>query len=207
MFPKISMYNLEDCSLTNSVFMSKVFLFYKSWNIRFSYLFNLFFRQFCQWVIFSFHYSFRVSSFFAHILHIIFLRSQEQMVRSYARRIIALMKNPHPLWYKTIMYFPGKTMGCYSWFIRISGYRTITLRIGSHQPNPASICFFNLCPKSLLYWLRSVGTRTATIYSSSLSYIARPSEEYIFTGRTYFLNSLGITMVCFHSNILTKNYL
>ncbi len=87
-----------------------------------------------------------VPALFDHINRIIFCCSWKQMVRSNARRVVALVKNIQPARYGPVYKGVGNSMG-EKMLSADSGITVPAFRFPSH-PKPAPARFFHLQPKS-----------------------------------------------------------
>lgn len=110
-----------------------------------SYISNLFPRKlrFPMFISFRWICVFN-SSFFKSISHIVSMRSNPQMGRINASRIIARMTNIHSFWNLSLVNRIRKSMSKHqirsAWRVVKS---TITPRAFRSLPNPAIFCFFN----------------------------------------------------------------
>jgi hypothetical protein len=87
-----------------------------------------------------------LSSFANCILHIVTAGSDEKMIRSYARRVIAVMANLKSFRDWAEMYLPRCTMGRNVFPVPIIPDLSVFIR-RSPGPNPASFSFLNELPK------------------------------------------------------------
>lgn len=102
-----------------------------------------------------------ISSLKSHVDSVVRISSFEQMIRIYARRIIATVKNSNTFWNRTIVNFPGNPMGSY-WSPRRSVHNlAVPLRCGC-DPQPAIRSFFYVLPES---FFRGVDFSCGMIFS------------------------------------------
>lgn len=95
------------------------------------------------------------SSFFGSITHIVHLRSFPKMVRIYARRVIAFMKNHASFLYFPFMKFVRKSMGINLFFNSINSCLSDSISVlfnSRSAPYPTSSGFFSVPPEQLFRW-------------------------------------------------------
>mgnify|MGYP001618542782 CR=1 FL=1 len=117
-----------------------------------------------------------VSTFRHRIQSIIFFRSDKQMVRPNAWRIVTAMKNAHVFRNRAIVNLPRNAM-CRS-HRRTSNHPIFIW--SSASPNPTSSSFFNLGPKSL-FERDTTPTNTAAKFASLSFHRRRFSSEFVTT--------------------------
>lgn len=79
-----------------------------------------------------------------HVVKVIFLRSEKQVIRSYARRIIATVKDAESRWNHRVVNHPRKLMGAN--VVKT----TVAANVAASYPNPTRFSFSNLGPKARL---------------------------------------------------------
>lgn len=88
-----------------------------------------------------------MASLCCHIVHIIGVRAQEQMIRAHARRCVAGVANLYSWWNIAIRQFPGNAMG--KALAIDHPYFSIPLVVATASPQPASVSFVNLRPQPI----------------------------------------------------------
>lgn len=87
------------------------------------------------------------TTFINHIIHIVSMCSEKQMIWINTRWIIAMMTNKHSMWNITFKYKPCSSMGFPSFSLKQK--RSVTfLAVNSALPKPTCFSFFNVSKKS-----------------------------------------------------------
>lgn len=95
-----------------------------------------------------------MSTFFNAIKSIIGVGSQEQMVWTHARRIVAFMQDQHSCGDRSIGHFPRVPVRENPFLVRFGkgvSKPAVAFPVDARLPHPAIICFFNFAPKSAVY--------------------------------------------------------
>jgi hypothetical protein len=87
------------------------------------------------------------------ILHVYGLVSEEQVIRSNTRRIVAFMQHAQRRIWKTVVNFPGKSVGKNRRLTAVGFAHkpSISVSVSDSRPEPASVSFLNVSPKAILY--------------------------------------------------------
>ena len=125
-----------------------------------------------------------------HIFHIVFVRSQEEMIRADARSVIALVQYKKALWNRAIVQRVRELVRSYSFCVLFTAIRKFAVSpiYGSACPEPAIISFINILPESGLRRDRDSGSDPCLVSPSRvllgavLTYteIAKPAKRFSF---------------------------
>ena len=116
-----------------------------------------------------------MTPFSYHVLSVVAQSAEKEMVGSYARRVIAFVKDSFLIRDRSIVQFPRKAMRSYDDF-RGDTKGTITPMTTTAGPNPAAIGFLNVFPEADLGRLGiGVIASLATNISTAALDLTRPS--------------------------------
>lgn len=154
MSPIFTVYNMDYRLIRNSIHFPKFSIGESKWMVKFSNLLNLYFRQFMTMLRFSFWTP--AQFIFCRIMHILFLSSQVEMRRSYARFVIAFMA--YTKFFRDVSIFknPRDTMSFCQSFIKTE--ISIPKPVFSSYPYPACRSFFDFVEESLFGYHKTIIT-------------------------------------------------
>lgn len=111
------------------------------------------------------------------ILIIFSIRAKKKVIWSNARRIVALVKNIHPMRDRSFVNFPGKTMRSHGCPVHL--YFPVSIFVCVSSPIPAPLAFGNVFPKSFLACVKNlIALQTAKSASVLQQFRLRNVEHY-----------------------------
>lgn len=146
MTPSFFIYNSGNMVLSNTEKVRDLRLALLSNFAHFNYSFYILITQFASVVTFAFSNAISFASVFSVFNH----RSEVDVIRIYARRVVALVKSPKSFWNFSIVQNPRcstRHNGFLSSFMFNCDF-SIAFFISKCYPIPAGVCFFNFTPKS-----------------------------------------------------------
>lgn len=141
--PHLEANDLRYSRLLQSVFIRKALLAYGFFAVASADFFNLLSVHFRHAVRFTLG----VAALGDHVIVIIGIGSEKQMIGSYARRIITAMENMLIVWNRAIMDFPRRSMSTDAAILWIFPDLPVAILIGSSGPRPTLIGDYDACPK------------------------------------------------------------
>lgn len=155
--PSLAQYNQTNAGLADMVFSSQSSLAYAASLVLCLYFFYLLHSKFGSGITFSRIRDLATSSlstFFNHIVDVIFRSSKKQMVRIDADRVITSMANVQPIGNRTFKKFIANSTSI-SPVAFNRKQSSFTIRMFFTQPNPTVIGFYKFIKKSIFHLLTS----------------------------------------------------
>lgn len=161
--PKFFKNNLANERLTDIKFVSQLPLTIIAIFVLPIYFLNLSIGKFGRWVTLSRGRAASCPALFVHIINIVKLCSNKQMLWVYTRRIVAFVQNAKSIWNGPVVNFPRNSMRLKiatksfvtSTRSAFGGHFSITTMRFGPKPWPTFAGLFNFAPESLLetFWL------------------------------------------------------
>jgi hypothetical protein len=142
MFPNLSNNNCPDSLLVDSKYFGHFRVSHKFRLKQFSNFKNILFGKFCLGVFLSANSMLPIFRNF--IGHVFALRTNKQMRRPNARRVIAMVEYAQTFWNCTEVHFPRKSVG--SFISALVGQLSIFVGLGA-DPNPTTFSFLDFVPE------------------------------------------------------------
>ena len=202
MIPDKTPNNCAYGSMVNIIFLCEGVLRYDARCIPLPDFNNLGFGNFRPWRLFTVCMSFLGY----HVLNVVSISSQEQVIRAYATGIVAMMTYKHSFRDRPMMHYPGYTVGKY-WCASStsSSYAPISLKVAAACPQPTGISLLNFRPKAIFKRLVCICTSSTAKFTVSL---CQPSFHhfkrglaslagYSDTANSPFMRAVFATKPCF----------
>lgn len=143
LFPAITADNIADCVPAHVEYFSKFSVPQFALTVYLSNLINLFFCEFCSWVILSC----RLSMFIVSVNHIFGISTEPKMRRIDALSIVACMADKLTAWYTSVMQDIRNAMSKHE--LSVYSYNSISRSITGSRPLPASVRLIDVAPKCI----------------------------------------------------------
>lgn len=163
--PCLTPHDAPDGSLRHVVLHCQLFVRNAAVSIALPNLCYLFAIQFRARARFTVTRSSLTSAFCLHVGRVFHWLAKEQMVRPYARRVVARMAHEHASRNRPMVQFPGHTMRQEHSMLPINLHaeRPVSARHAITLPFPAAIRLPHFCPESLLDIAELCRTRIAAL--------------------------------------------
>jgi len=159
---------MADQLLTNTIFLCYCALAYTACCVALAYGAYIILSQFGLWQIRTLHNQLRVlaqwvavafvrASFARSIFHVLFAGTKEQVIGSYARRIVAGMAHIQSFRDWSIVEFPRKPM-CQNGSAGVASNANVSVLLfdTGASPEPTAFCFLDFLPKAVGEWAASI---------------------------------------------------
>lgn len=158
MLPRVAVHDVGNCHDMNTVFVGKNLVRWMVGSVSGANIKHLLRGQ-CGVVMVLAGNTVRVvfSALSVHVMNVIGLCSQKQMVRTHACRYVAMVANKHALGNRAVVQFPRYSMGAQRSASTSSGIDNTVAEVASgSRPQPAGISFLDILPETRLKTTASI---------------------------------------------------